>query len=98
SGNTGFHFAAYCGRVQALEYLLSQGGDALKSNRRGQTPAMLAALTGRTEVLKWLLENTKNVADVLETTKNRRDLLDFVEDLDEEAVYRCPMYRLLEDA
>ena len=27
-----------------------------------------------------------------------QDLLDFVEDLDEEAVYRCPIYRLLEDA
>lgn len=37
---------------------------------------MLAALTGRTEVLKWLLENTKNVADVLETTKNVPEVLD----------------------
>ena len=27
-----------------------------------------------------------------------QDLLDFVEDLDEEAVYRSPMYRILEDA
>lgn len=31
---------------------------------------MLAALTGRTEVLEWLLQNTKNVSDVLEITKN----------------------------
>lgn len=60
TGNTGLHLAAYCGRVECLRYLVSQGGDAAKRNRHGQTPAMLAVLTGQTEVLRWLLDSTKN--------------------------------------
>lgn len=68
SGNTGLHLAAYCGRVECLEYLLSQGGNAAKKNHHGQTPAMLAVLTGRTEVLRWLLENTKNTAEDLRSS------------------------------
>ena len=36
---------------------------------------MLAALTGRTEVLEWLLQNTKkSVTDVLENTKHVSDV------------------------
>ncbi|CAN0537921.1 unnamed protein product, partial [Ectocarpus sp. 8 AP-2014] len=57
TGNTGVHVAAYGGRLKCLGYLLSQGGDIQKKNHRGQTPAMLAALAGRTDVLQWLLEN-----------------------------------------
>lgn len=64
TGNTGLHVAAYGGRLKCLEYLLSQGGDILKKNHRGQTPAMLAALAGRTDVLKWLLENAKGTGEV----------------------------------
>ncbi|CAM9500277.1 unnamed protein product, partial [Hapterophycus canaliculatus] len=54
--NTALHFAAYCGRVKCVEFLVALGGDVTKKNCYGQTPAMLAALTGQTDVLAWLLE------------------------------------------
>lgn len=60
------HLAAYSGRIKCLEYLHSQGGDVTKKNHNRQTPAMLAALTGRTEVLEWLLNITKNLTDTPE--------------------------------
>lgn len=67
TGNTGLHLAAYCGRVHCLGYIVSHGGDLAKKNRHGQTPAMLALLTGRTEVLEWLLQNAKNTGNVPDT-------------------------------
>ncbi|CAM9765995.1 unnamed protein product, partial [Ectocarpus fasciculatus] len=97
TGNTGLHVAAYGGRLQCLGYLLSQGGDMLKKNNRGQTPAMLAALAGRIDVLKWLLENANRTGEV-PATFIFDELLDMVEEMNESARYGSPMYRLLEDA
>ncbi|CAM9248693.1 unnamed protein product [Ectocarpus sp. 6 AP-2014] len=97
TGNTGVHVAAYGGRLKCLGYLLSQGGDIQKKNHRGQTPAMLAALAGRIDVLKWLLENAKGIGEVPANFISD-ELLDIVEEMDESATYGSPMYRLLEDA
>lgn len=47
-----------------VQHILIKGGDILKKNHEGLTPAMFAVLTGRTEVLKWILENAKNTEDV----------------------------------
>eukprot|EP00903_Cladosiphon_okamuranus_P006797 g6625.t1 len=97
TGNTGLHLAAYCGRVECLGYLLSQGGDAAKKNRHGQTPAMLAVLTGRTEVLRWLLDSTKNTVEDLSRRIFPEELIDMVEHMDEAAMYGSPMYHILEE-
>ncbi|CAB1119705.1 unnamed protein product [Ectocarpus sp. CCAP 1310/34] len=97
TGNTGVHVAAYCGRLKCLGYLLSQGGDIWKKNHRGQTPAMLAVLAGRTDVLKWLLEKAKGIGEVPANLISD-ELLGIVEEMDESATYGSPMYRLLEDA
>ncbi|CAM9997852.1 unnamed protein product, partial [Ectocarpus sp. 13 AM-2016] len=94
TGNTGVHVAAYGGRLKCLGYLLSQGGDIRKKNHRGQTPAMLAALAGRTDVLKWLLENAKGIGEVPANFISD-ELLDLVEGMDETATYGS---RLLDDA
>ncbi|CAM9586622.1 unnamed protein product [Ectocarpus sp. 12 AP-2014] len=99
TGNTGVHVAAYGGRLKCLGYLLSQGGDIRKKNHRGQTPAMLAALAGRTDVLKWLFENAKGIGEVpANFISDGQELLDIVEEMDESASYGSPMYRLLDDA
>ncbi|CAM9504620.1 unnamed protein product [Ectocarpus sp. 4 AP-2014] len=97
TGNTGVHVAAYGGRLKCLGYLLSRGGDIRKKNHRGQTPAMLAALAGRTDVLEWLLENAKGIGEAPANFISD-ELLDIVEEMDESATYGSPMYSLLEDA
>ena len=75
-----FFFLAVVGISHRGGISCRQGGDPLKPNRRGQTPAMFAALTGRVEVLQWLLENTKNVADVLDsgTVRNPNEMVSLV--------------------
>lgn len=50
TGDTALHWAAFNGRLQMVEYLLSKGASALATNKRGQTPQQWAEKRGHVEV------------------------------------------------
>lgn len=59
------HHAAYSGKIACTQVLLDYGASVDPKNIAGNTPAMIAAITGQSAILKYLLEcgATARVAD-----------------------------------
>lgn len=67
--------AAHGGSVDAIEFMLANGGSVIEERSDGRTLMMFAAQGGSVEVMKYILANGGNLSGVLshcstdETTK-----------------------------
>jgi ankyrin repeat protein len=62
---TALHAAAYEGHAQIVEYLLKEGVRADLVDAKNITPLVLACLNNREDVVRKLLSNPNNQANVL---------------------------------
>jgi ankyrin repeat protein len=55
-------FAAYSGRIEAMQFLVERGADVNGSVHLGMTPLHMAVITRRTETARWLVEHGADLA------------------------------------
>ncbi|MBQ3948205.1 MAG: ankyrin repeat domain-containing protein, partial [Ruminococcus sp.] len=76
NGETALHFAAQCGDLEMVKWLIEQGLDVNAKDAHGRTSLLYAAIKGDLELVKWLVEHG---ADVNAKTNIGLSILFYVE-------------------
>lgn len=69
---TPFHWACSAGHITIAKWLINMNANALTVDEAGWTPLMSASASGRTDTVKWLLDNDLCENPPITTTKHTK--------------------------